>query len=128
LQPIASVGSPTSRLSEYLARLLFDENLAARLVADLQDVYPGSRHIGDLGLLGASDTAIWERARQDDFVLVTKDMDFHRLSVLLGPPPKVIGIRLGNCTTTAVGHLLRGRSHVIAQFVEDQDAGFLALA
>jgi predicted nuclease of predicted toxin-antitoxin system len=31
--------------------------------------------------------------------LVTKDEDFHRLSVLRGAPPKVVWLRVGNCTT-----------------------------
>ena len=40
---------------------------------------------------------------------MTKDEDFHRLSVLHGPPPKVIWIRLGNCSTDEVIRLLRRR-------------------
>ena len=38
--------------------LLFDENLAARLVAELADLYPGSVHVGDQGLASGSDRAI----------------------------------------------------------------------
>ncbi len=49
-----------------------------------------------------SPTVIWTHARDHGFVIVSKDEDFHRLSVLLGPPPKVIWIRLGNCTTEDV--------------------------
>jgi hypothetical protein len=33
--------------------------LAARLAAALADVYPGSAHVGDIGLLGAAD--LWVR-------------------------------------------------------------------
>ena len=32
-------------------------------------------------------------------VLVTKDEDFHRLSVLKGARPKVVWLRVGNCAT-----------------------------
>ena len=76
-------------------KLLFDENLAARLVRDLAEFYPESAHVSALGLGGTSDRAVWARAMADGFILVTKDEDFHRLSVLRGPPPKVICIRLG---------------------------------
>ncbi|HEX7049054.1 MAG TPA: DUF5615 family PIN-like protein [Longimicrobiales bacterium] len=108
-------------------KLLFDENLAARLVRDLADVYPESAHVAALGLGGTPDRAIWTRAARDGFVLVTKDEDFHRLSVLLGPPPKVVWIRLGNCATEDVVRLLRFRADEIKAFAEHEDAAFLEL-
>lgn len=108
-------------------KLLFDENLAARLVRDLADIYPESAHVSGLDLGGASDRVIWTRAAEDGFVLVTKDEDFHRLSVLIGPPPKVIWIRLGNCATEDVARLLRFRAEEVTTFVEHEDAAFLEL-
>lgn len=108
-------------------KLLFDENLAARLVQDLADIYPESVHVFTLGLGGASDRAVWTRAAADGFALVTKDEDFHRLSVLLGPPPKVIWIRLGNCATEQVAHLLRNRADDVAAFAADGEVAFLEL-
>ena len=80
-------------------KLLFDENLAACLAQTLADLYPDSTHVRALDLGGAGDRVIWTRAATEGYTLVTKDEDFHRLSVLLGPPPKVIWIRLGNCST-----------------------------
>ena len=73
------------------------------------------------------DRAIWSYAGANGFVVVTKDEDFHRLSVLLGPPPKVVWIGLGNCSTVDVAHLLRVRHAEIVQFVEHPEAAFLAL-
>jgi|SRR5690606_2121353 len=108
-------------------KLLFDENLAARLVRDLADTYPDSAHVSALGLEGAPDRAIWARAAADGFVLVTKDEDFHRLSVLLGPPPKVVWVRLGNCTTEDVARLLRFRADEVNRFVVQDEAAFLEL-
>lgn len=108
-------------------RLLFDENLAEHLTNDLADVYPGSAHVRSLGLGGASDRAIWDRAAAEGFVLVTKDEDFHRLSVLIGPPPKVLWIRLGNCATADVARLLRFRADEVRAFAQHQEVAFLAL-
>lgn len=108
-------------------KLLFDENLARRLVQDLDDSFPGSAHVLTLGLGGADDRAIWAVAGREDFVLVTKNEDFHRLAVLLGPPPKVIWIRLGNALTGEVEQLLRARADDIALFVEQAETTFLAL-
>src|SRR5207247_6652050 len=59
------------------------------------------------------DRAIWTYARDHGLVIVTKDENFHRLSVLLGPPPKVIWVRLGNCSTDDVIRLLQVRREAI---------------
>lgn len=108
--------------------LLFDENLAARLAIHLARIYPQCAHVADRGLAGASDQAIWRHARDHGFVIVTKDEDFHRLSVLYGMPPKVIWIRLGNCSTADIARLLDNRQIEINRFIADQEAAFLALA
>ena len=108
--------------------LLFDENLAGRLVADLANLYPGCIHVRDQGLAGGSDRAIWQHAQNRGLVIVTKDEDFQQLSVLYGAPPKVIWIRLGNCSTAEIIRLLRDRCNQIDRFLEDKEAAFLALA
>lgn len=105
-------------------KLLFDENLAGRLARELADLYPGSAHVLDLELGGSGDRAKWTRAAADGFVLVTKDEDFHRLSVLLGPPPQVIWIRPGNCATVEVSRLLRSRATDLRMFAAQTEAAF----
>jgi len=74
-----------------------------------------------------TDSAIWAHARHHGFVIVTRDEDFHRLSVLHGPPPKVIWVRLGNSSTDDVIRLLRARRGEIEGFVAHEEAAFLAL-
>lgn len=95
---------------------------------ELADAYPGSAHVGDVGLLGAADLAIWQYAGAHGFLIVSKDEDFHRFSVLYGSPPKVIWIRSGNCPTEDIVRFLSERRSDIDDFVDDKDAGFLALA
>ncbi len=60
-------------------------------------------------------------------LLVTKDEDFHRLSVLRGAPPKVIWVRLGNCGTAEVARLLRERVDLIRRFDAQTEATVLEL-
>jgi predicted nuclease of predicted toxin-antitoxin system len=47
--------------------------------------------------------------------------------VLRGPPPKVVWIRLGNCSTADVARLLRVRAEQILGFAKHPEAAFLAL-
>jgi predicted nuclease of predicted toxin-antitoxin system len=108
--------------------LLFDENLSPRLASALDDVYPGSMHVHDVGLGGATDSDVWAFERQAGLVIVTKDVDFQDLGVLLGAPPKVICIRRGNCSTDEIATMLRRAREAIASLVADPDLGMLLLA
>ena len=53
-------------------KLLLDENLSRRLLPFLQHDYPGSDHVVMVGMESASDTQVWEKAKQDGFVIVTR--------------------------------------------------------
>ena len=100
-------------------KLLLDENLSDRLVASLAGLYPGPEQILTLGLGGAGDDVVWEYARFHGFTIVSKDSDFFDRSVLTGAPPKVIWIRLGNCSTQEVERMLRSRALEMQGFFED---------
>ena len=108
-------------------KLLFDENLGPRLPRLLAASYPGSAHLRDAGLEGARDATVWAFAAEHGFVLVTKDEDFHRLSVLRGFPPKVVWVRLGNCTTAEVAALFERHREALTEFVAHPEIAFLAL-
>ena len=71
-------------------KLLFDQNLSPRLVNRLSDLYPDSNHVYPLGIDRVADKEVWEYARREGYLVVTKDADFSDLCMLLGFPPKVI--------------------------------------
>ena len=109
-------------------KLLFDENLPASLVRRLADVFPGSRYVRDVGLKATDDALIWAYAKTNGCIVVSKDSDYADRSVLYGHPPKVVGVRLGNCTAQAVADLLRHHSATLHTFAEDPTAAFLPIA
>ena len=110
-----------------MVRLLFDQNLSARLVAALDDAYPGSTHVRAAGLTEAADEEVWRHAREHGFTIASKDADFHQLAFVRGAPPKVIWIRSGNCTTATIERLLREANPTIQAFERDAEASFLTL-
>jgi len=65
-------------------KLWLDENLSVRLVARLQNLFPGTQRVSQLGLQSAPDLQIWEAARSGGFVLVSKDEDFRNLARVPG--------------------------------------------
>jgi predicted nuclease of predicted toxin-antitoxin system len=103
-------------------KLLLDENLPPRLVAALSDLYPDSAHIRDCGLRGASDIEVWQYALEKGFAIVSKDSDFSQRSSLLGSPPKVIWLRVGNCTTTRIDFILRNAAVRIKAFDDSEES------
>jgi predicted nuclease of predicted toxin-antitoxin system len=60
--------------------------------------------------------------------IISKDSDFHQLSFLFGHPPKVVWVRLANCSTAEIERLVRARLPEIQSFLEDREAAFLALS
>ena len=74
-------------------KLLFDHNLSHKLAGRLDDAFPDSEHVRNVGLQEASDHAVWEYARSKGFTIVSKDEDFHQLSFLRGPPLKVVWVK-----------------------------------
>jgi len=98
-------------------KLLFDENLSPRLAAAISDIYPNSNHVRICGLRGASDDRISQYALDNEFAIVSKDSDFQQRSVLLGSPPKVIWLQIGNCSTRRAEFVLINLASLIQDFL-----------
>jgi predicted nuclease of predicted toxin-antitoxin system len=109
-------------------KLLFDENLSHELVWLLADLFPDSVHVRNVGLKSADDPMVWQYAKENRLIIVSKDSDLHQRSFVFGHPPKLVWVRLGNCSTLDVERLLRRSFDAINNFDEDSDAAFLALA
>jgi predicted nuclease of predicted toxin-antitoxin system len=108
-------------------KLLLDENLSHRIVDLLSTEYPGSDHVRNCGLRGARDGAIWEYARANGFVIVSKDDDFRERSAAEGFPPKVVWLSVGNAGTPMIAALLRRERTRLQFFERDPEAALLVV-
>lgn len=108
-------------------KLLFDQNISFKLTGRLADLYPESVHVRDLNMEKSDDLEVWEYTRDNGFAITSKDEDFHQMSFLYGAPPKVIWLKLGNCTTQDVEQALREGQSMVAKFLSDEEGSFLAL-
>ncbi|HEU5441583.1 MAG TPA: DUF5615 family PIN-like protein [Ktedonobacterales bacterium] len=106
---------------------LVDHNLSPRLVQRLADLYPDAGHVYLRGLDRASEADVWNYAKSHRYTFATKDSDFDGTSILRGSSPKVVWLRLGNCTTSQVEQTLRHAHDQIQVFVDDPAAGILEL-
>ena len=76
-------------------RFLVDAQLPPDLARFLTSCGYEAKHVEEIGLLSADDSEIWERARSDGFIIVTKDADFAALSNLR-TGPQILWLRFGN--------------------------------
>jgi predicted nuclease of predicted toxin-antitoxin system len=109
-------------------KLLLDENLSDRIINRVIDLYPDSRHVKPLGLTNTDDAIIWQYAKENDFMIVSKDADFHQRSLLYGHPPKFIYLRIGNSSTSRIVQILRDKFVTITKFKDSEIESILILA
>ena len=86
-----------------IVRFLIDAQLPPALARHVATLGHQAEHVGDAGLLTASDARIWDYAAGLGAVLVTKDEDFVTMRALSKHGgPAVIWVRVGNTTKQAL--------------------------
>jgi len=84
-------------------------------------------HLSDIGLSSAPDLVVWEYARDNGFVIASKDSDLSEISVLRGFPPSVIWIRRGNCSTDDIEVLFRENADALKNLAQEESGRILIL-
>src|SRR4051812_26647137 len=109
-------------------KLLFDENLSPKLPRLVAALFPDSAHVRECGLLGRTDEDVWDYAQANGFTIVSKDSDFQQRSLLYGHPPKVVWLRIGNCTRELLLQLIKAREQDIHALDADPFESVLVLS
>ena len=102
-----------------MMRFIVDAQLPPALARALTDAGFVTAHVADIGLLRASDKAIWDRAAKERAAIITKDGDFaylHRREADVG----VVWLRIGN---TATEPLLQWLLPLMPEVVAAMEAG-----
>ncbi len=76
--------------------------------------------IRDLGLRDAADSEIFEAARKESAVVMTKDADSPKLLEKVGAPPKVIWLTCGNTSNI---HLMEILKRTLPEAIDFLDSG-----
>ena len=100
-------------------KLLLDQNISFRITSKIQDLFPGSKQVRELGLENSKDSLIWNYAKENNYCFVTFDGDFYDLGLIKGSSPKVIWLRLGNTSTQNIETVLRKNYDLIKTFLSD---------
>lgn len=102
-------------------KLLLDENLSRRIIPFLQTAFPGSSQVSLLGLESESDSEIWQYAKTNGFVIVSRDSDFQERSLVAGHPPQVVWLKIPNRSKTVVLNILLDHHTEIEQALIEQN-------
>ena len=88
-------------------RIWIDAQMSPAIAAWISNNYAVSAvAIRDLGLRDAKDKEIFQAARQEKAVVMTKDSDFVLLLDKLDPPPQVIWVTCGNTSNARLKEVL----------------------
>jgi predicted nuclease of predicted toxin-antitoxin system len=93
--------------------LLFDENISYRIVKTIGEEFPGCKHVTEATPSLKSDLAIFNYAKQHNFIIVTFDEDFYELQLIRGFPPKIVWLRTGNTSTLNIQRKLMDKKQDI---------------
>lgn len=83
-------------------KFLVDAQLPPALARWIASRGHQASHIFDLGVHTADDPAIWERARNEQAIIISKDEDFVDHWLLSAEPVQLVWIRKGNCSNRAL--------------------------
>jgi len=89
-------------------RIWIDAQLSPAIAAWIDRTFEGieAESVRAVGLRDAFDHNIFEQARQQNVVVMSKDHDFIKLIEQHGPPPQIIWITCGNTSNTRMRKIL----------------------
>lgn len=85
-----------------------DAQLSPFIALWINNNFPGidAKSVRSLSLKEASDKQIFDRAKQENVIVMSKDYDFFKLIELYGTPPKLIWITCGNTSNSRMCEIL----------------------
>jgi predicted nuclease of predicted toxin-antitoxin system len=105
-------------------KILLDANISWKLIGKLSPFFDECAHVDYIGLnVPAVDVDIWNYAKNNGFIIITKDNDFLDLLDIYGFPPKVVLLRTGNNSSKELEEFLINAK----QMIEDLENGNFGL-
>ena len=99
-------------------RFLVDAQLPPVLARFLREQGHEAGHVEEAGLREAEDDDIWSHAVRQGLVVITKDEDFVLLAAWKEPAPRIVWIRVGNCSNRGLLEWFSPLLPVVADRIE----------
>jgi predicted nuclease of predicted toxin-antitoxin system len=108
-------------------KLLFDQNISHRILKKLPPELSECTQVRFAKLENSSDFEIFLFARENNFAIVTFDVDFVDLNAMHGTPPKIIYLNTGNLSTKNVAELIVSHLIVLKNYLDSDLNNILEL-
>jgi len=104
-------------------RIWIDAQLSPAIAAWINRNYSDieAKSVRSVGLRDATDHEIFEQARQQDVIIMSKDNNFIKLIEENGPPPKLIWVTCGNTSNTRMREILSKSLHKAKELLEREE-------
>ena len=108
-------------------KFLLDQNISFRVAKLLEELSYESVHVSGVGLKNSTDFEIWNYAQQNDYIILTHDIDFDDISARYGFPPKIIRLNTGNMSNKDTADLIFRHYKEIESFSFNEEIGLMVL-
>lgn len=103
-------------------KLIIDQNISHRIIPQIIHLFNEVAHVRTLGLTNAPDIVIFRNAKQQGFdAVLTIDEDFENIILENSPPPKILWLRVHNCSTSHLAQIIENKIEIINQFLNDKE-------
>lgn len=101
-------------------KILLDANISWKLTKILSPIFGECLHVDNIGItVPAQDVDIWDYAKENGFIIITKDNDFVDLLDVKGYPPKIVLVKTGNNSSRALVQLIINSKKSIQELGEN---------
>jgi len=108
-------------------KILLDANISHKLCNKLKTIFGECDHVDLIGInVPAQDIDIWKYAKDNKYIIITKDEDFMNFLEIKGFPPKIVLLRTGNSSSKALMELLEKIKPMIEE-LEKNEYGLLEI-
>lgn len=103
-------------------KVLIDQNISHRIIPFLAEYFDTLTHVREIGLMNSDDYQIFMYARETKYdAILTLDEDFQHHILIHNAPPKVIWLRVGNCSTKHLANVIIQNIGDINTFVHNDN-------
>ncbi|MDZ7935528.1 MAG: DUF5615 family PIN-like protein [Emticicia sp.] len=109
-------------------KIVIDQNISFRIIHQIEHLFTKVEHIRTLGWTDAPDIIIFRNAKQQKFdAILTLDEDFDNLILENGTPPKILWLRVRNCSTAHLAKIIALKIEIINEFLNDKELDCLEI-
>lgn len=103
-------------------KIVIDQNISFRIIPHIKHLFAEVEHVRTLGWTNAPDIIIFRNAKQQEFdAILTLDEDFDNIIFENNPPPKILWLRVRNCSTLHLAEIIEDKIEIINNFLNDDE-------